>query len=133
MRRAVAIRQSLLGWAQRRLGSTKSSGRRGETLVCGTSREASFCETRPTLREYRSSDNRLAPHCIAGSVPIMPALRPLLGGLLGLVLCVSPLRAEKPPSPLRLVPAEADLVLQTKSPRQLIEAITTLDYVKNLQ
>jgi len=63
----------------------------------------------------------------------MPSLRHLLGGLLALVLCGSPLRAEKPPSPLRLIPAEADLVLQTKSPRQLVEAIITLDYIKNLQ
>src|SRR5262245_14394704 len=63
----------------------------------------------------------------------MSRIRYLLGGLLGLVLCASPLRAEKPPSPLRLIPAEADLVVQTQGPRQLVEAITTLDYVKNLQ
>src|SRR6266540_2132993 len=62
----------------------------------------------------------------------MSSTRYLLGGLLGLVLCVSPLRAETPPSPLRLIPADADLVVQTKAPRQLVEAVTSLDYIKEL-
>src|SRR5262245_11647722 len=62
----------------------------------------------------------------------MSSTRYLLGGLLGLVLCVSPLRAEKPPSPLRLIPADAELVVQTRGPRQLVEAVTTLDYIKEV-
>jgi hypothetical protein len=63
----------------------------------------------------------------------MSRLSYLFGGLLGLVLCAGPLRAEGPPSPLRLVPADTDLVLQAKSPRQLVETVLTIDYIKDLQ
>src|SRR5262249_18666638 len=67
----------------------------------------------------------------AGSDSTMPSTRHLLGGLLGLVLCVAPLRADKPP-PLRLLPADADLVIQPRGPRPLPEAGTTTHYVKKL-
>src|SRR5438105_3848750 len=52
---------------------------------------------------------------------------------LALVLVVPSLRAETPPSPLRLIPDQADLVVQVDHPRQLVEAFTTLDLFKQLQ
>ena len=42
-------------------------------------------------------------------------------------------RADSPPSPLKLVPPQADLVVQVDSPRQLVEAFTKLDLVEQLQ
>src|SRR5947209_127951 len=65
----------------------------------------------------------------------MPPSRCISGCLacLTLVLAVPTLRAEGPPSPLRLVPDQADLVLQVDNPRQLVKAFTTLDLFKQLQ
>ncbi len=40
--------------------------------------------------------------------------------------------ADPAPSPLRLIPAEADLVLQLHSPGRLIEVVTSLDALKGL-
>src|SRR5262249_54929086 len=82
---------------------------------------------------HHNEARRLAPPRIAGRVDPMSRVHYLFGGLLGLVLCVSPLRAESPPSPLRLIPGDADLVLQAKSPRQLVETLLRLDYTKELQ
>ena len=62
----------------------------------------------------------------------MRLTRHLLGGLLGLALCAGTLRADTLPSPLRLIPQEAELVIQAKAPRQLMETVTSLDYVKQL-
>lgn len=45
---------------------------------------------------------------------------------LGLVLAGAAARAEAPPDPLRLVPSEADLFLQVKQPRQVVQTVTTL-------
>ena len=59
-----------------------------------------------------------------------------LGGCsMGLLLLIgrADLRAAEAPDPLRLVPAQADLVIQVPQPRQLIEAFTTLDALKQLQ
>jgi hypothetical protein len=42
-------------------------------------------------------------------------------------------RAEAPPDPLRLMPDQADLLVQVHQPRQLIEAFTTLEQLKQLQ
>ncbi len=41
--------------------------------------------------------------------------------------------AEAPPDPLRLMPDQADLVLQVRNPRRLVEAFTTLPQLKELQ
>jgi hypothetical protein len=57
----------------------------------------------------------------------------LAGGLLGLALCAGPGRAEAPPSPLRLVPEQADLLLQVKQPRRLVETLLNLDAVRQLE
>src|SRR5262249_57560332 len=54
------------------------------------------------------------------------------GGLPGLILSGTPPRPKNPPSPLRLIPADAELVVQTRGPRQLVEAVTTLDYIKDV-
>jgi hypothetical protein len=62
----------------------------------------------------------------------MQRSRSFFGGLIGLALCVMPLRAETP-SPLRLIPAEADLVVQTAGPRKLVEAVTTVELFKKIQ
>jgi hypothetical protein len=53
--------------------------------------------------------------------------------ILALLLLAGVGRAAETPSPLRLVPAETDLVLQIEQPRKLVEAISTLDIVKHLQ
>jgi len=63
----------------------------------------------------------------------MNPLRPWIGGLACLVVLVGAgsVRAESPPpSPLRLIPDVADVVIEVKNPRQLVEAIVTLDAVK---
>ena len=62
----------------------------------------------------------------------MPLTRHLLGGLLALALCTGGLRAGAPPSPLRLIPQEADLVIQTRGVRPLAEAVTSLDYFQQV-
>jgi hypothetical protein len=59
-------------------------------------------------------------------------------GLFALIFCVAATRAEPPttatlPSPLRLVPAQADLLVQVPEPRRLVEALTTGDLFKQLQ
>src|ERR1700682_6452353 len=60
-----------------------------------------------------------------------------LGGVLYCLLMLTetvPLWAEAPPpSPLRLVPREADLLLEVPHPRRLVESVTTLDLLKQLQ
>jgi hypothetical protein len=53
-------------------------------------------------------------------------------GLVCFALFAATVRAETPPSPLRLIPAEADLLVEVKQPRQLAEALTTLDLLKQL-
>jgi hypothetical protein len=57
----------------------------------------------------------------------------LLGGLACLLVCAPAIRAETVPSPLRLIPAEADLLVQVKSPRQILDMVTNLELVKELQ
>lgn len=42
-------------------------------------------------------------------------------------------RAASLPDPLRLVPEQADLLIKIEQPRQLVEAVTNLDVVKQLQ
>src|SRR5690349_18909386 len=61
----------------------------------------------------------------------MRSTRHLLGGFLALALCAGSLRAEVP-SPLRLIPQEVELVVQTKGLRRLVESVTSLDYFKDL-
>ncbi len=56
-----------------------------------------------------------------------------LAGLACLLLCAPRSRAEAPPSPLRLIPAEADLLVEFKSVRQLHDLILDLDVVKELR
>jgi hypothetical protein len=62
----------------------------------------------------------------------MRLLSSLGGGLAYLVLCATPALAEAPPSPLRLIPAEADLLVQVHDPRRLAETIVGLDTLKQL-
>jgi hypothetical protein len=55
-------------------------------------------------------------------------LVPLLAaGLFGLTLSAGASRAEAPPSPLRLIPAEADLYVQVREPAKLADLILKLD------
>lgn len=58
-------------------------------------------------------------------------MRPL-GLLLGLLLCTPAAPAETS-SPLRLLPEQSDYVLQVHQPRKMVEALTSLDLVKELQ
>ncbi len=52
---------------------------------------------------------------------------------LSLVALLAATAAAQTPSPLRLVPDSADLLVQVHNPRRLVETITTLDAVKQLQ
>lgn len=56
-----------------------------------------------------------------------------LPGLVCLFLCVSQSRAETPASVLRLIPDEADLLFEIKSPRKIHDLILQLDLVKELR
>jgi hypothetical protein len=51
---------------------------------------------------------------------------------LGLVLLATTARADAPPDPLRLVPADADLVVVVQEPRHLVEAVLTLPKLQAL-
>lgn len=64
----------------------------------------------------------------------MRLFRLLLAGLAcwALLAAAVPAGAEAPPDPLRLVPAEADLLVKVEQPRRLLEAFTTLDWVKDV-
>src|SRR5262245_60190720 len=63
----------------------------------------------------------------------MRSYRPLAAGLACLALVAAAARAEAPRSPLRLLPAETDLLVEVKQPRQLVEALTNLDVLKQLR
>jgi hypothetical protein len=62
----------------------------------------------------------------------MRARRTITAGLVCLALLTAVTRAQSQ-SPARLIPAEADLVLEIKNPRVLAETFTKLDAVKELQ
>jgi hypothetical protein len=62
----------------------------------------------------------------------MRLIRRCLSGLACLALLAGSLAAA-PPDPLRLVPEQAELVVRADRPRQLVEAVTTLDLYKQLQ
>ena len=57
----------------------------------------------------------------------------LTSWLLFVLLLTGGARAESPRSPLRLIPEQADIVLQIHQPRRLVESITTLEAVKQAQ
>src|SRR5262245_31280271 len=59
--------------------------------------------------------------------------RRFLLACLGLVLTTALLRADAPPDPARLVPEQADLCLEVRQPRQLVEGALTLDLVNQLR
>lgn len=56
-----------------------------------------------------------------------------LGGLACLLLWVPPARAETSPSPLRLIPADADLLVEIKNVRQIHDLVLELDFVRELK
>lgn len=56
----------------------------------------------------------------------------LFAGIVIVLTTGMPARADSPPSPLRLVPEQADLVVQVPQPRQLIEFYTTHPMAKEL-
>ena len=58
--------------------------------------------------------------------------RPILGSLSVLALLASRVDAA-PPDPLRLIPDRAEFIVEVKQPRQLVEAVTTLNLVKQVQ
>jgi len=68
----------------------------------------------------------------------MRLLRHILAGLACLALTAAAFGADQPiqkpaRSPLAYIPDQADLLIQVKQPRQLVEAFTTLDVYKQLQ
>ena len=64
----------------------------------------------------------------------MRLFRPLAGGLLYLgFLASTSFGADAPPSPLRLLPDQPDLVVQINQPRRLVESAVKLDLLKQLQ
>src|SRR5205814_1660594 len=88
---------------------------------------ARFLKPPPTRRgshPHSKSQRGLDPHKESPMRVI-----PLVVGLV--LLAAVPVHAEMPPS--RLIPAQADLVLEVHQPRQLVESITKLDTFKQLQ
>lgn len=68
----------------------------------------------------------------------MRLLRFAASALTVLILSVAAVRADtpkppSPPSPLRLLPNEADLLVEVAQPRRLVETLTTLDALKQIQ
>lgn len=63
----------------------------------------------------------------------MRQFRLLAGALACFTLLAPTARAEAPRSPLRLIPAQADLLLQVKQPRRLAETITRLEALAQLR
>jgi hypothetical protein len=63
----------------------------------------------------------------------MRPIRIPLGALLALLLANTSAIAAKPPSPLRLVPDQADLVAQVPDPQRLLETVASLDLLKQIQ
>jgi hypothetical protein len=64
----------------------------------------------------------------------MRLFRRLAGGLFCLALLGPTAHAaDAPPSPLRLLPEQADLVVQVSQPRRLVESLVKLDLLKQLQ
>ncbi len=57
----------------------------------------------------------------------------LAGGLVCLAFLATTARAETPTPPSRLIPTQADLVIEVKQPRQFVQTFTTLDSFKKLQ
>jgi hypothetical protein len=63
----------------------------------------------------------------------MSHLRHLTGGLVCLALCAGAAHAEAPPAPLNLLPAEADLLVQVRQPRRLVEALASFEAIQQLR
>jgi hypothetical protein len=63
----------------------------------------------------------------------MCPFRWVASNLIVLILCVPNGRAETPTSPVRLLPDQADLLIQVPEPHRLVETLTTLDTLKQLQ
>jgi hypothetical protein len=53
--------------------------------------------------------------------------------LIAFTLGVAAVRADTPPSPLRLLPDQSDLLIQAPEPRRLVETLTNADTLKQLQ
>jgi hypothetical protein len=53
--------------------------------------------------------------------------------LAGVLCCAAAARAEAPRTPAELIPDKADLLIEVANPRRLVEALTTLDVVKELR
>src|SRR4051794_11158342 len=70
-----------------------------------------------------------ALHTCKESSP-MRVFRHLAGGLGCLLLAALPARAD---TPLRLIPAQADLLAEVKQPRRLVETLLNLDLVRQLK
>src|ERR1051325_4946039 len=68
--------------------------------------------------------------CTCTGVSPMRVFRPLAGGLGCLLLTVLPARAD---TPLRLIPAQADLLAEVKQPRRLVETLLNLDLIRQLR
>lgn len=63
----------------------------------------------------------------------MRLFRLAASSLMALLVCVPTMQAETPSSALRLLPNQADLLIQVPQPRRLVETLTTLDALKQLQ
>jgi hypothetical protein len=63
----------------------------------------------------------------------MRLLRPLAAGLAALAMLAPAARADAPPSPLRLIPDQSELLVEVKQPRRLAEGVVGLDLLKQLQ
>src|SRR5262245_49687489 len=95
-------------------------------------------ETRPASTEYGRYTRSLShsPHLARPCQGVFPSMRllPILAaGLVGCLLAAGPRPAETPPSPLRLIPAEADVLIEVPDPRHIAEVLGKIDVLTEVQ
>jgi hypothetical protein len=99
----------------------------------------SFDETRRRVGEYALVISEVCRLVVLyRSFTAMRCFRWAASSLFVLIFCVAAGLAETPdtpipPAPLRLLPDQTDLLIQTPQPRRLVETLTTGDLLKQLQ
>lgn len=90
-----------------------------------------FCETGHPVEEYALPHESQA-RCPEAR-PMKPSRRSLLSATFLALVLTLPVRAEAPPSPLRLIPADVDLVAEIPQPRELVMTFAGLEAVRGLE
>src|SRR5258708_3594414 len=92
-----------------------------------------FRETLSNPGEYRLTQSTLRQNRPALELVSMSPFRHSYVSIACLILIIGSLvRAEAPPDPLRLVSDQADLIIEMKSPRRVLQTYMSLESVKSL-